>query len=56
MPKIIFMKYSPPVKGKFVEIRHMCYFECSDLDFDVKNYFYEILTTCSAQIGPKSNI
>ena len=48
------MKYSPPVKGKFVEIIEML--KCSDLDFDVKNYFYEILTTCSAQIGPKSNI
>ena len=31
----------------------MWYFEYLDLDFDVKNYFYEILTTCSPQIGPK---
>ena len=32
----------------------MWYFEYSDLDFDVKNYLYEILTTCSAQIGSKT--
>ena len=31
----------------------MWYFEYPNLDFDVKNYFHEMLTTCSAQTGPK---
>ena len=30
----------------------MQYFEYLDRDFDIKNDFYQILTTCSAQIGP----
>ena len=29
-------------------------FEYPDLDIDIKNYFYQIFTTCSAQIGRKT--
>ena len=31
----------------------MWYFEYLNFDSDVKNYILEILTTCTAQIGPK---
>ena len=31
----------------------MWYFEYLNFDSDVKNYTLEILTTCTAQIGPK---
>ena len=27
--------------------------EYSNLKFDIKNYFYQIFTTCKAQTGPK---
>ena len=39
--------------SEFIKIWHMWYFEYSDLDFDFKNYFYQIFTNCQAQIGPK---
>ena len=29
-------------------------FEYPDLDIDIKNYFYQMFTTCSAQIGRKT--
>ena len=59
MSKIIFEKYLPPVKPKlvpklkFIEIWQIWYFEYPDLDSDFKDYFDEIFTACSAQIGPK---
>ena len=31
----------------------MCYFKYPNLGFDVKNYFYQLFTTCLTQIGPK---
>ena len=59
---ILFMKYLPPVRPKmFPKLKTLriywnlaqVIFRISQLDFGVKNYFYWILTTCPAQIGPK---
>ena len=65
MSKIIFTKYLPPIRSKlfpklkcsgFIDIWHMLYFRYAKLDCNVKNTFYEIFTTCSAQIGSKLNM
>ena len=40
--------------SKFIEIWPNWYLKYIDFDFDVKNDFYEIYTTCKAQIGPKT--
>ena len=56
------MKYFAPVRPKLVpklkvlkiywNLAHFV-FRISDLDFNGKDKFYEIFTTCSAQISPK---
>ena len=65
MSKIIFTKYLPLMRPKlfpklkcsgFIDIWHMSYFRYAELDCNVKNTFYEIFTTCSAQIGSKLNM
>ena len=55
MSKMIFIKYLPPVKPKFItklkvlriyrNLEHL-YFKYADLNFDFKNNFYEIFTIC----------
>ena len=51
----MFLKYLPPVrpklvpklkKSEFIEIWQILYFKYGDLDFNVKNEFYELFTTC----------
>ena len=49
MSKIDFVKYLSP---GFIEIWHIWYFKYADLNFNVKNNFYETFTTCQTQIGP----
>ena len=39
--------------SEFIEIWHIQYFKYANLDFDIKNDFYEIFTTCYTQIGSK---
>ena len=59
--KIIFMKYLPPVRPKFVpqkcsiviEIWHIRYLKYPSVGYDVENGFYEIFGNYSAKIGPK---
>ena len=62
MSKIIFVKYGLPAKPKlfprlkmlkFIEIWHIWYFKYTDFDFNVKNNFCQIFTTCYVQISPK---
>ena len=60
MSKIIFMKYLPLVQPKLVpklkmlglywNLAHLRFY---DFDFNAKNIFYEIFTTCLTQISPK---
>ena len=56
MSKIIFMKYLPPAIlglnwsenykcSELIEIWHIWYFWYANLDFKVKNYFYQLFTT-----------
>ena len=62
MSKIVFIKYLLPVRPKsvpklksseFFEIWHIRYFKYTNFDFNIKNNFYEIFTTCQAQISSK---
>ena len=55
MWKIIFIKYLPPVWPKLVpEFIKIWHIRCSkDVDFDVRNVFYEIFTRCHAKLTPR---
>ena len=58
MSKTIFMKYLPEIFSKlqmpsiYRNLTHLI-FEDIDLYFNVKNNFYEMLTNCQVQNGPK---
>ena len=39
--------------SEFIEIWHIRYFKYANLDFEVKNAFYEIFTSCQAKLTPK---
>ena len=52
-----FMKSLPPVRprssnaqmpkcSEYIEIMHIRYFKYADVDYDVENDFYEIITHC----------
>ena len=57
--KINFIKYLPPARLKlfpkmkyleFIEILYIWYFKYTNFDFNVKNVFYEIFTSCQAKL------
>ena len=64
MSKIISIKYLPLGRPKlvaklnleFTEIRHIRYFKYANLDFNVRNGFYEIFTSCQAKLTPRLNL
>ena len=60
--EIIFIKYLLPVqpnwsqnekRSEVIEIWHTRYFKYGNMDFDAKNGFYEIFTSCKAKLTPK---
>ena len=57
MSKISFMKNLPPIRprssnaqmpkcSEYIEILHVRYFKYVDVDYEVENDFYEIITHC----------
>ena len=51
MSKIIKTQISPKIKN--IEIWRIRYFKYTDFEFNIKNDFYEIFTSCQTKLTPR---